>query len=157
MKAHRYVTLVAMTMLAAPLGAAESDFPRPLELEPDVRFWVRVYTEIDTNGGFLHDARDLSIVYETLSFDAGASSRTRSRTVAETKDRYAAILTTLARGKRVVPVLVAGAAMPATQELPEALAALSRRNAVVLTEAHFNRDVDELIATIEEPAALPAA
>jgi membrane-bound lytic murein transglycosylase D len=87
-------------MLAAPLGAAESDFPRPVELEPDVRFWVRVYTEIDTNGGFLHDARDLSIVYETLSFDAGASSRTRSRKVAETKDRYTAILTTLARGKR---------------------------------------------------------
>lgn len=47
--------------------------------------------------------------------------------------------------------------MPSTQELPEALAALSRRNAVVLTETYFNRDVDELIVTIEEPAVLPAA
>jgi len=99
-KAHRCVALVILTLLAAPLGAAERDFPRPDELEPDVRFWVRVYTEIDTNGGFLHDARDLSIVYETLSFDAGASQRTRSRKVAEAKDRYAAILKSLARGQR---------------------------------------------------------
>jgi hypothetical protein len=67
------------------------------------------------------------------------------------------IATALARGKRVIPVLVAGAAMPSMQELPEALAALSRRNAVVLTETYFNRDVDELIVTIEEPAVLPAA
>ncbi|MEO6563723.1 MAG: toll/interleukin-1 receptor domain-containing protein [Nitrosospira sp.] len=67
------------------------------------------------------------------------------------------IATALARGKRIIPMLVAGATMPSTQELPEALAALSRRNAVVLTETYVNRDVDELIVTIEEPAVLPVA
>ncbi|HUO83036.1 MAG TPA: LysM peptidoglycan-binding domain-containing protein [Gammaproteobacteria bacterium] len=100
MKGYRYFALAALTALAPPLWAAEGDFPRPPELEPDVRFWVRVYTEIDTNGGFLHDARDLSIVYETLRFPAGASPRTRSRTVTDAKDRYTAILKKLARGER---------------------------------------------------------
>ena len=36
-------------------GAAEDPVPRPPQLERDVQFWVRVYTQVDTNSGFLHD------------------------------------------------------------------------------------------------------
>ena len=42
--------------------------PRPPELERDVQFWIRVYTQIDTNAGFLHDQYNLGIVYDTLHF-----------------------------------------------------------------------------------------
>ncbi len=33
--------------------------PRPAGLERDVQFWIRIYTEVTTNGGFLHDDRNL--------------------------------------------------------------------------------------------------
>ncbi|MBU3673046.1 MAG: LysM peptidoglycan-binding domain-containing protein [Sinobacteraceae bacterium] len=43
------------------------DIPRPAELQRDVDFWIRVYSEITTLQGFLHDERNLAIVYSTLS------------------------------------------------------------------------------------------
>lgn len=57
----------------------------------------------------------------------------------------------LQRGACVVPVLVGGAVMPRPTELPEALAALSRRNAVELSDSRFHRDVDRLIAALSRP------
>jgi len=46
--------------------------PRPPELKRDVDFWIRVYSEITTLQGFMHDERNLAIVYETLVLPAGA-------------------------------------------------------------------------------------
>ena len=34
-------------------------FPQPPELQPDVDFWIKVYTEVDTRSGYVHDAYDL--------------------------------------------------------------------------------------------------
>lgn len=84
--------LILAWCAAARVHAADSVMPRPPELEPDVQFWIRVYTEVDTNGGFLHDADDLSVVYQTLHFDANTSPRERTRTVGQEKDRIAAAL-----------------------------------------------------------------
>ena len=56
--------------------------PRPPELERDVQFWIRVYTEVNTDSGFLHDERNLAVVYETLRFapeDAVARAPARGR------------------------------------------------------------------------------
>ena len=50
-------------------GADNLVLPRPPELEQAINFWVRVYTEIDTAHGFLHDAEDLSIIYDELISD----------------------------------------------------------------------------------------
>lgn len=44
-------------------------FPRPAELEPAINFWVKVYTEVDTNSGFLHDSENLSVIYAQLERD----------------------------------------------------------------------------------------
>ena len=48
--------------LVVPGVRAES-IPRPEGIQQDVNFWVRVYTEVTTNEGFLHDERNLSVVY----------------------------------------------------------------------------------------------
>ena len=32
------------------------NFPRPAALQPAVDFWTRVYTEVDTRSGYIHDA-----------------------------------------------------------------------------------------------------
>ncbi len=44
-------------------------FPRPPEIEPAIKFWTRVYTEVDTDSGFLHDAEDLSVIYRRVDFN----------------------------------------------------------------------------------------
>ena len=53
--------------------AAGIELPDPPQLAPAVRFWVRVYTQIDTNAGFLHDRRDLAVIYRTVHFAPGSS------------------------------------------------------------------------------------
>ena len=68
---------------AAPLRAAETDsgILQPAELEPDVRFWMRVYSEVSTNEGYIHDQRRLSVVYQTLHFAPDLPPREREAQV----------------------------------------------------------------------------
>jgi membrane-bound lytic murein transglycosylase D len=86
----------------APARADETanPFPRTAALEPQVQFWTRVYSEVDTRGGLLHDSRMMDVVYETLKFGAGKSRRTRERHVESRRRHYQQILSTLAQGKR---------------------------------------------------------
>ena len=59
----RRIWLIAMAIgMAGNVGAQTADLPRPAELEPDIQFWVRVYTEIDTSSGFIHDSQNLGAV-----------------------------------------------------------------------------------------------
>jgi membrane-bound lytic murein transglycosylase D len=83
--------LLLCTLLVSPSPAAET-IPRPEGIQPDVDFWVRVYTEVTTNEGFLHDERNLSVVYETLKFGAGTSPRDRQRVVDDKRDKNVAAL-----------------------------------------------------------------
>lgn len=59
------------------------------------------------------------------------------------------IASALSRNIRVIPVLVNGATMPRSEELPDALVKLARRNAVELSDARWKYDVDRLIKAIE--------
>lgn len=90
--------LAVLCMLSsAPLRAADSgvsstDFPLPASLEPAVGFWIKVYTEADTESGFLHDAENLDVIYEKLPRD--------SKLIDQHRDQIASDLKTLASGKR---------------------------------------------------------
>ena len=75
-----FVLLCLSSLLSRFAAADQVLLPRPPELEPDVQFWIRVYTEISTNEGFIHDQHKLSVVYETLHFDADTPPRERERT-----------------------------------------------------------------------------
>ncbi|MDQ2586496.1 SRPBCC family protein [Saccharothrix yanglingensis] len=57
-----------------------------------------------------------------------------------------------ARGLRVVPVLVGGAALPAAGDLPPSLRPLLRRNAFELSDLRFRRDADRLAEHLVEAA-----
>lgn len=63
-----------------------------------MRFWIRVYTEVTTDQGLLHDDWNLGLVYEVLRFDPAASPVQRERRVAEAKARYASLLKRFAAG-----------------------------------------------------------
>ena len=83
---------------ARPPSADPILFPRPAVIEDRVRFWTRVYSEIETNEGFVHDNRDLSIVYDVVRWPKGLSEADSTRRFEAVKKRYAAILEKLARG-----------------------------------------------------------
>jgi len=63
----------------------------------------------------------------------------------------------LERGVLVIPVLVAGAAMPKSEELRVDLQPLTRRNALTLSDQEFQRDADLLIQTLEKIPGLTRA
>jgi membrane-bound lytic murein transglycosylase D len=92
--------IAGLAWCAAAVAEPAGTFPRPPELEPDILFWTRVYTEVDTRGGLIHDSSRLGVVYEVLRFPAGAGPRTQRRLVKAAKQRYKKILSTLAGGKR---------------------------------------------------------
>ncbi len=62
----------------------------------------------------------------------------------------------LARGMRVIPVLLDGATMPGESQLPDELRALSRRNALELDNARFAADIERLVAALGESLGMPA-
>jgi hypothetical protein len=58
------------------------------------------------------------------------------------------IATALSREVRVIPVLVDGASMPKTADLPDDLKPLVRRNALPVSDTRFDDDCRRLVATI---------
>ncbi len=61
----------------------------------------------------------------------------------------------LERNIRVIPVLVGGAAMPKSTQLPECLAPLTRRQAIEITDHRFHADVDKLIKALKKAMGMP--
>jgi TIR domain len=59
----------------------------------------------------------------------------------------------LARGVRVIPILVDGAPMPHAAELPASLAKLVRRQALELSPARFDSDTGRLIKVLDKTLA----
>lgn len=90
----RNLALTACLLCLSGLAAAQSGetFPRPAELEPAINFWVRVYTEVDTQSGFLHDSQNLAIIYQRLPLDRRQIEATRTRIQEDLRE--------LANGKR---------------------------------------------------------
>jgi membrane-bound lytic murein transglycosylase D len=90
---------VSPLLQANPQEHGDAPFAQPPELDRDVRFWIRVYTEVTTDQGLLHDDWNLGVVYEVLRFDASESPRQREYAVTAAKARYAALLRRFAAGE----------------------------------------------------------
>ena len=58
------------------------------------------------------------------------------------------VSTGLKLDRKVIPVLVDGASMPAEGQLPEVLSALSRRNAVELSDSRWDNGLGKLLRAI---------
>lgn len=102
--ARRFTLFLALIMVAAPawlpLSARAEAFARPAVLEPDIDFWRRVFTEIDSEQAFLHDSRYLEVIYETVRIPPDATAKDRRRIADQVRDRYRATLERLADGQR---------------------------------------------------------
>ena len=98
--AYRSLAVAYALVLTLHAGAQNDLFPRPAELEPAVKFWTRVYTEISTSEGFVHDSLRMDIVYQTVRASDDQGSRERRRRIERAQDLTRNILTKLASGER---------------------------------------------------------
>ncbi len=102
LRTRRLFVSLALLLLGAASGTARAgeSIPRPYTLQPAVRFWTRVYTEVDTSSGFIHDAVYLDVVYDTIHFSDELGQRTLQARVDARKEHFRRILLDLAAGKR---------------------------------------------------------
>jgi membrane-bound lytic murein transglycosylase D len=82
------------------LSLADEVFPQPPELQPDVDFWVDVFTEYSNDEGVLHDNRNLAVVYERIAMPEKTARRERQRKVEKRRKALQGVLRSLASGKR---------------------------------------------------------
>ena len=99
-----FVTALALIALSiAPAVAQDSGeelFPVPAGLQPDVDFWLSIFTQYNTREGVLHDNRYLGVVYEKVALPENVSRRQRQRIADQRRQHYKGILQSLAGGKR---------------------------------------------------------
>ncbi len=79
---------------------AEPLFPMPEALAPAVAFWTRIYTEVDSASGFIHDSRRLDVVYATLYLNPAAPPDAQDRVIEKAFRDYREALILLASGQR---------------------------------------------------------
>ncbi len=92
---------VAACLMAMQMAHAQSDatpFIKPAALAPAVEFWKRVYTEVGTTGGFIHDHTYLGVVYRTVEFAPGTPGSLRSARIEQEKQLVSTTLNRLANG-----------------------------------------------------------
>jgi membrane-bound lytic murein transglycosylase D len=99
-----FVTILVSVALSIPPAAAQNAdeelFPVPVGLEPDVNFWLSIFTQYNTREGVLHDNRYLGVVYEKVPLPENVSRRQRQRIADQRRQYYKKVLETLAGGKR---------------------------------------------------------
>jgi len=91
--------MVLLLLLGSP-AMAEELFPQPAELQPDVDFWIGIFTEYSIDEGVLHDNRNLAIIYDRLAMPSELSRKQRQRRAAARRKQIKATLRVLASGKR---------------------------------------------------------
>ena len=91
-----------------PAGAIDSRlFPLPEVLEPNVEFWIQVFTGYDSHHVIVHDERHLQVIYTVLDFteldtsqiSPGRRQLMRSKEITQARARIRTLLQNLAAGK----------------------------------------------------------
>lgn len=99
----RLIALALLALCSFAVSAADArpaTLPRPASIEPAVAFWTRIYSEVDTQQGLLHDRENLGVVYETLNFSVNLWHPSRERDISARRAHYQRILRRLANGER---------------------------------------------------------
>ncbi|MDQ7073744.1 MAG: LysM peptidoglycan-binding domain-containing protein [Gammaproteobacteria bacterium] len=92
-----YRAVVLMLLLfSGGVNSQEVNFPKATSLQPAVQFWTRVYTELETTAGFIHDSRHMDVVYDKVHFKKGLSRRQQSKVVKSRKRHYQRLLRNIA-------------------------------------------------------------
>jgi membrane-bound lytic murein transglycosylase D len=98
------IALTAGLLLAGFNGglvrpAAAETFPRPEVIQPNVSFWIKVYSEYPTTRAIVHDSINLGVVYEVIAlkpYDASGARKINRQRMKRARAKYQGILKRLA-------------------------------------------------------------
>jgi membrane-bound lytic murein transglycosylase D len=82
-------------------GAETGHFPVYASIQPNVSFWLKIYSVYPSNQGVIHDKRNLDIVYDVIDLkypDQPGSRKINRKRIKEIKKVYKNILKKLAHG-----------------------------------------------------------
>jgi membrane-bound lytic murein transglycosylase D len=88
----------------AALNGDATPFPVYPSIEPNVKFWTKVYSECSTAQGILHDSKNLNIIYEVIDLidpDRYGAKKINEKRTQKAKRKYKNILRKLAQNPSV--------------------------------------------------------
>ena len=91
---------LASALLCGTPSLASEPFPLYPSLEPNLEFWVDIYTKYPTTKGVLHDSRNLTVVYDVIDLwppDKHGSRKANRKRIKEAKQKYKKILEKMAQ------------------------------------------------------------
>ena len=94
------IFIITLLLWVPGVASANDLFPKPPELQPDVDFWISIFSHYSSDEGVLHDSRHLGVVYDRLDVSSDLSRRERHRRVDARRKEIRAVLRSLASGKR---------------------------------------------------------
>ncbi|MBN1560184.1 lytic transglycosylase domain-containing protein [candidate division KSB1 bacterium] len=98
------VCLIGMLLCNSLL--ADELFPIPPQIEKNVDFWTKIYSQYSSNHVVIHDRNDFGIIYKVVNLNSQAADsldlRQKWQVVEDTKARYRQILRDLAQKKQPV-------------------------------------------------------
>jgi membrane-bound lytic murein transglycosylase D len=94
------ITLILITVRGSSVAWSGGDFPRPIAIEPNVEFWVNVFTAYTERDFIIHDKDQVWRVYQVMHLPGeGTPSRVDMNSINDyLKDKYTNILNRLAAG-----------------------------------------------------------
>lgn len=101
---HLLVILAAVVCFLLPLNAVASPFPRYGEIEPNVQFWEKIYATYSLKQAVIHDANDVSKIYEVIELlDSALPGARKINTKAQkrTIKKYENLLKKLSKQKPI--------------------------------------------------------
>src|SRR3989338_5003376 len=69
------------------MGYIKQDFTVGRQLERKTGFWIDIYSKYDSNKGVIHDAQEIDLVYEVLTFPALIGEAAEIRQIRKTRER----------------------------------------------------------------------
>jgi membrane-bound lytic murein transglycosylase D len=93
------IVCLGITLSYSLSYASDAPFPRYREIEPNVAFWIDIYSKYTTLQAVIHDSRDLRVVYDVIAvkpYDAPGARKINRDRMKRAKAKYEAILRRLA-------------------------------------------------------------
>lgn len=101
-----FFSIIFVYFLVTSSLFANGEFPLPPQLEDNVHFWIKIYTQYSKSEVVIHDADHVNIIYEVINLDdyypRDMSLRRKWHKVEQVKKEYKRILLHFARQRRPI-------------------------------------------------------
>ena len=95
------IAVLAGVFCRTDVWAEPNSFPAYPSVQPNVAFWIKIYTDYASNQGVIHDKRNLNRIYgdiELVDSDSPGGRKINRQRIKKAKKKYKTILAKLAHG-----------------------------------------------------------